>query len=160
MPWSKSRAQQLELLDAGPDVPRDDDRQPAPHDRSVSSIRLSTRTEIDNHGRPLIVSLDCLYEDPNNPRIEFPQTEIDELADDIRQHGVLQPLVAHPADAQGHYRIHFGAKRWRAARRAGLTEIPVVLREAPADPYAQVAENQKRHGTPVTPTRSSPSACA
>ena len=90
-----------------------------------------------------ITSID---EDPNNPRTTFPDTEIDELADDMRQHGILQPLTVHPADAQGHYRIHFGAKRWRAAQRAGLAEVPVVVRDAPADPYAQVAENQKRHG--------------
>ena len=44
------------------------------------------------------------------------------------------------------YRIHFGAKRLRAARFAGLSEVPVVVRDAPSNPYAQVAENQKRHG--------------
>ncbi len=50
----------------------------------------------------------------------------------------------------GRYRIHFGAKRLRAAQRAGLREIPVAVRIAEADPYAQVAENQKRHGlTPL-----------
>ena len=94
--------------------------------------------------------LDRLIEDPNNPRTEFPEAEIDELAESIRQHGILQPLVVCPADATGHYRIHHGAKRSRAARHAGLSEVPVVVRDAPADPYAQAAENQKRHGlTPM-----------
>jgi ParB family transcriptional regulator, chromosome partitioning protein len=56
----------------------------------------------------------------------------------------------HPADEQGHHCIHFGAKRWRAAQRAGLQRVPVIVREAPADAYTQVAENQKRHGlTPL-----------
>jgi ParB family transcriptional regulator, chromosome partitioning protein len=100
--------------------------------------------------KPLTVLVTSLCEDPNNPRTEFPDDEIDELAGDIRQHGILQPIVVHPADARGRYLIHFGAKRWRAAQRAGLTEVPVVMRDAPADPYAQVAENQKRHGlTPL-----------
>jgi ParB family transcriptional regulator, chromosome partitioning protein len=55
-----------------------------------------------------------------------------------------------PANEQGRHGIHFGAKRWRAAQRAGLTEVPVVVRDAPTDPYTQVAENQKRHGlTPL-----------
>jgi ParB family chromosome partitioning protein len=94
----------------------------------------------------MFVAISLLYEDADNPRTEFPDAEIDELADDIRRHGILQPMVVHPADVQGRYRIHFGAKRWRAARRAGLSEVPVVVRDAPADPYAQVAENQKRHG--------------
>jgi ParB family chromosome partitioning protein len=97
-----------------------------------------------------MVPVTRLYEDANNPRTEFPDAELDELAEDIRQHGILQPIVVHPADAQGRHRIHFGAKRWRAAQRAGLQEVPVVVRNAPADPYAQVAENQKRHGlTPL-----------
>lgn len=91
-----------------------------------------------------------LYEDANNPRTEIPEAELDELADDIRQHGILQPIVVHPADAEGRHRIHFGAKRWRAAQRIGLRELPVVVRDGPANPYAQVAENQKRHGlTPL-----------
>ncbi len=56
----------------------------------------------------------------------------------------------HPADGEGRYRIHFGAKRLRAAIRVGLREVPVVVRDLPADRYAQVAENQKRHGlTPL-----------
>jgi ParB family transcriptional regulator, chromosome partitioning protein len=150
MPWSQSKAEQLELLDAEPDAPRDADRQPVRHDRSFSSTRSSTRAAASHDGRPLVLSLDRLDEDPNNPRTDFAESQIDELADDLRERGILQPLVVHPADAAGRYRIHFGAKRLRAARRAGLTEVPVVVRDAPADPYAQVAENHKRHGlTPL-----------
>ena len=52
--------------------------------------------------------------------------------------------------SDGRHRIHFGARRWRAAQLAGLDQVPVVVRDARADPYAQVAENQKRHGlTPL-----------
>jgi ParB family transcriptional regulator, chromosome partitioning protein len=103
-----------------------------------------------SQGKPLRLAVALLCEDPNNPRTEFPEGEMNELAEDIRQHGVLQPIVVHPADAAGRYRIHFGAKRWRAAQRAGLAEVPVVVRDAVTDPYAQVAENQKRHGlTPL-----------
>lgn len=97
-------------------------------------------------GEPLLVSVALLDEDSDNPRTEFPDTDLDELAEDIGQHGVLQPIVVHPADSAGRHRIHFGAKRLRAARRAGLQEVPVVVRALAADPYAQVAENQKRHG--------------
>jgi ParB family chromosome partitioning protein len=98
----------------------------------------------------MLVAVSLIYEDPNNPRTEFPETELDELTDDIRRHGILQPIVVHPVDAAGLYRIHFGAKRLRAAARAGLRAVPVVVLEAPADPYTQVAANQKRHGlTPL-----------
>jgi ParB family chromosome partitioning protein len=87
-----------------------------------------------------------LYEDADNPRTEFPEETLDELAADIRYRGVLQPLVVHPADSDGRYQVHFGAKRLRAAIRAALHEVPVIVRDLPADRYAQVAENQKRHG--------------
>jgi ParB family chromosome partitioning protein len=96
-------------------------------------------------GEPLVVSIDLLDEDSDNPRTEFPDADLDELAEDISQHGVLQPIVVHPADGGGRYRIHFGAKRLRAARRAGLQQVPVVMRARAGDPYLQVAENQKRH---------------
>jgi ParB family chromosome partitioning protein len=96
-------------------------------------------------GNPLMVPVTSLCEDPNNPRTEFPDAELDDLAQSIRQHGILQAIVVHPADAQGRYRIHFGAKRLRAAIRAGLQSVPVTLRDAAPDPYAQVAENLKRH---------------
>ena len=154
MQWSNSKAVQLELLDAEPEAQRTR-TSPKTIDRlatvsSASSTGSSTRAATSNDGRPLVVALAQLYEDPNNPRTEFPESEIEELADDIRQHGILQAIVVHPADAAGRHRIHFGAKRLRAARRAGLDEVPVVVRDAPADAYAQVAENQKRHGlTPL-----------
>jgi ParB family chromosome partitioning protein len=102
--------------------------------------------DVKTSGEPLLVSVALLDEDPDNPRTEVPDADLDELAEDIRQQGILQPIVVHPVDTTGRYRVHFGAKRLRAAERAGLREVPVVVRAAPADPYAQVAENQKRHG--------------
>jgi ParB family transcriptional regulator, chromosome partitioning protein len=149
LPWSKPKADQLELLDADPELWHDSSLpQARQHARSPAPSRLSktaAEADVSGAGRPLLVRLDQLSEDPNNPRTEFPEAEIDELADDVRQRGILQPLVVHPADAQGRHRLHFGAKRLRAALRAGLSEVPVVVRDAPADAYDQVAENQKRH---------------
>jgi ParB family transcriptional regulator, chromosome partitioning protein len=150
IPWGKSTVEQLDLLDAESPTPHADQRACAQQDRVASPTTAPTRTACGNEGYALFVPVDQLDEDPNNPRTEFTDAEIDELAEDIRQHGILQPLVVHPADAAGRYRIHFGAMRYRAARRAGLDEVPVVFRDAAADPYAQVAENQKRHGlTPL-----------
>jgi len=102
----------------------------------------------------MLVAVSLLYEDANNPRTEFPEAALEELAADIQQRGILQPLVAHPADGDGRHLIHFGAKRLRAAIRAGLSGVPIVVRDLPADRYAQVAENQKRHGlTPMEMAR-------
>ena len=154
LPWSKPKADQLELLDADPELPHESSvLQARQRTRSLAPLRSSETAaegDVSSGGRPLLVPLDRLSEDPNNPRTEFPDAEIEELAESIRQHGILQPLVVCPTNQPGHYCIHHGAKRNRAARRAGLSEVPVVVRDAPADPYAQVAENQKRNGlTPL-----------
>jgi ParB family transcriptional regulator, chromosome partitioning protein len=154
LPWSKSKADQLELLDADPEPPCESSvLQARPYARSLApprSSKTAAEGDVSGVGRPLLVPVDRLSEDPNNPRTEFPDAEVDELAESIRQHGILQPLVVCPTNQPGHYRIHHGAKRSRAARLAGLSEVPVVVRDAPAEPYAQAAENQKRHGlTPL-----------
>lgn len=135
MPWSKTGNLQLDLLDA----PAAPEAAPAPPAATSTAASL-----------PSTVPTTSLYEDAHNPRTGIPDADIDELAQDIRPHGILQPIVVHPADAECRHQIHFGAKRWRAARRIGLLEVPVVVRDGPANPYAQVAENQKRHGlTPL-----------
>jgi ParB family transcriptional regulator, chromosome partitioning protein len=100
-------------------------------------------------GEPLMVPVSLIDEDPGNPRTAFPEAQIDELAQDIGQHGLLQPIVVHTVNAAGRYRIRFGALRLRAAVRAGLTEVPVTIRNRELDAYAQVAENQKRQGLSV-----------
>lgn len=97
-------------------------------------------------GEPLLVNIALIDEDPSNPRTEFPDAALEELAADIRQRGILQPIVVHPADLAGRYRIHFGSMRLRAARRCGVAQVPIVVRSATHDPYAQVAENLKRQG--------------
>ena len=150
--WKKLSTDQLDLLDAKVDASARSALASADGSTSIPVLEQKHRAPqakiapAEARGLPLLVSISLIDEDPNNPRTEFPATEIDELAEDIRQHGILQPLIVHPSDAQGRYRIHFGAKRWRAAQRACLAEVPVVVRDAPADPYTQIAENQKRHG--------------
>lgn len=68
--------------------------------------------------------------EPNRdqPRKEFDSAALSELADSISQHGVLQPILLRPMLVGG-YRIVAGERRWRAARMAGLSEIPAVIRE-------------------------------
>jgi ParB family chromosome partitioning protein len=155
LPWNKSKEVQLDLLDAEPSKTASP-QSVAPAPRAVASspdaAAISPPAAKPNgvESRPLLLAVSLLYEDAHNPRTEFPEESIAELAEDIQQRGVLQPLVVHPADTDGRHKVHFGAKRLRAAIRAGLHEVPVVVRDLPADRYAQVAENQKRHGlTPL-----------
>ena len=65
---------------------------------------------------------------PTQPRTQFDEEALDELADSIRQLGVIQPVTVKKGDG-GKYVIISGERRWRAAQRAGLTEVPVYLRE-------------------------------
>jgi ParB family chromosome partitioning protein len=64
----------------------------------------------------------------NQPRKHFAQEKLEELAASIREQGIIQPLVV--TQKEGHFEIIAGERRWRAAQKAGLHEVPVVIREA------------------------------
>lgn len=64
----------------------------------------------------------------SQPRKKFDDTAITELAESIRLHGMLQPIVVRPI-ADGRYQIVAGERRWRAAKRVGLSEVPVIIRD-------------------------------
>ena len=95
-------------------------------------------------GLALLVPVEQLDEDPDNPRKEFPPEFIEELAQDIAQRGILQPIVVSDRNDKGRYLIRFGSRRWRAAIQAGLTTVPVIFAVEARNAYDQVAENLKR----------------
>ena len=73
------------------------------------------------------VPIEFLKPNPRNPRRDFAEAELRELADSIKQHGVIQPIVVRPVrGAQDRYEIVAGERRWRASQLAGLHEVPVV----------------------------------
>jgi ParB family chromosome partitioning protein len=73
------------------------------------------------------VPIEFLKANPRNPRRAFSDTELGELADSIRQHGVIQPIAVRPVKgAADRYEIIAGERRWRAAQIAGLHEVPIV----------------------------------
>lgn len=74
------------------------------------------------------ILIDEVTPNREQPRKEFESEALSELADSISQHGILQPLLLRPMPAGG-YRIVAGERRWRAARMAGLKEVPAVVRE-------------------------------
>ena len=80
---------------------------------------------------PSLIELDmsAIKPNPNQPRKVFDESALSELADSIKQHGVLQPIVVRPStDHQGQYEIVAGERRWRAAKLVGLTIIPVIVK--------------------------------
>src|SRR5664280_944345 len=154
LPWNTPKIEQLDLVDeasAGPvESLTSDSAEKRIDTQTAAATVLPSLEELDVEGKPLQVPTDCLNEDPGNPRTEFPDEEIAELAQDIALRGILQPIVVRRAGDDGRYRVLFGAKRLRAAKRAGLEVVPVVIGSEAHDVYAQVAENQKRHGlTPL-----------
>ena len=85
---------------------------------------------MDNTTESGPVTLRIAEIEPNReqPRKEFDESALADLADSIREHGVIQPLLVRPMPTGG-YRLVAGERRWRASRMAGLTEVPVVIRE-------------------------------
>ena len=81
----------------------------------------------------------------SQPRKSFDEASLAELADSIRQHGIIQPLTVRKL-ASGYYQIIAGERRWRAARMAGLSEVPVIVMEADDRKAAELAmiENLQR----------------
>ncbi len=82
---------------------------------------------------------------PHQPRGRFADNALEDLAASIREHGVLQPLVVTEL-AGGDYQLIAGERRWRAARRAGLVTVPVVIKEATPQQQLEIAliENIQR----------------
>lgn len=76
-----------------------------------------------------MVPIEFISPNPRNPRRNFGEQELVDLAQSIRQHGIVQPVVVRPAPVPGRYEIIAGERRWRAAQRAELTEIPVIIRD-------------------------------
>lgn len=92
-------------------------------------------------GAPLMASLDAIDFDPNQPRKRIDEPTLLELAESIRAIGVVQPVSLRPdAATPGRYIVNYGERRVRAARIAGLREIPAFVHRMP-NSYTQVAEN-------------------
>jgi len=76
------------------------------------------------------VPIELIGPNPRNPRRTFGESELADLAQSLREHGLVQPVVVRPAPVQaGRYEIIAGERRWRAAQLAGLVEIPIILRD-------------------------------
>ena len=81
------------------------------------------------HGEQRLISIDQLHPSGFNPRKDFDEAELAELADSIRSKGLLQPIIARPDAQRGGYEIVAGERRWRAAQKAAMHTVPVIVRE-------------------------------
>lgn len=74
------------------------------------------------------VPIERIKANRSNPRRHFAEAELEDLANSVREHGVVQPVLVRPSD-DGDFELIAGERRWRAAQKAGLHEIPVVIRD-------------------------------
>ena len=109
---------------------------------------ISTAAEVkeepgDDHAIS-VVEVDRIVPSPFQPRRSFDEAKIEELAGSIRQQGIIQPLVVRPKGEE--FELIAGERRWRAAMKAGLNEVPIVVREASDQEALQLAlvENLQR----------------
>jgi len=119
--------------------------------RGLSALLEEAQTAITpEHRRAAgVVELpvELVRRNPEQPRRMFAQPELDELADSIRERGVIQPILVRPlADPAGEYEIIAGERRWRAAQQAGLRQIPAIVRDLSPAEVMEVAliENIQR----------------
>jgi ParB family chromosome partitioning protein len=94
--------------------------------------------------RPAEMDIDLLTPNPSQPRVNIDDARLDELAQSIRSHGVIQPILVRRVGDRTE--IVAGERRWRAAQRAGLLKVPVTYRDVPDDRMLEVAliENIQR----------------
>ncbi len=98
--------------------------------RGLASLIGDVGGEAKHQDRPRTqrkVPIEFLKPNPRNPRRDFSDAELGELADSIRQHGVIQPIVVRPVKgSQDRFEIIAGERRWRASQIVGLHEVPIV----------------------------------
>src|SRR5215203_511795 len=111
--------------------------------RGLGALLSSDRT-IDLGSEPSEVELDSIVPGPMQPRTHFDEASLESLAESIRSHGIVQPLLVR---RRGNgYELIAGERRWRAAKLAGLTHVPVVVKEVPDESLLEIAliENIQR----------------
>lgn len=92
------------------------------------------------------IPVEVVRPNPNQPRRRFDEAELEELAQSIREKGVLQPILVRPGAQGGDYEIVAGERRWRAAQRAGVRALPALIRSLSDAEVLEIAivENVQR----------------
>jgi ParB family chromosome partitioning protein len=94
--------------------------------------------------------IELLKASPNNPRKHFAEAELEDLANSIRDKGLLQPIVVRPVGG-GDYEIVAGERRWRAAQRAGIHDVPVLIRDLSDGEALEIALIENIQRTDLNP---------
>ena len=95
------------------------------------------------------LDVEQLKPNPLQPRMKFDEQAIDELAQSIKESGIVQPVLVVPDN--GHYKIIVGERRWRAAQKAGLKKIPVMIRNLPLEKQLEISIIENIHRKDLNP---------
>ena len=117
--------------------------------RGLNALVGEAQYETGNSGSETKLSIGDIVPNPNQPRTHFNETELNELSESIREHGVLQPLLVRKKGSK--YEIIAGERRYQAARAAGLTEVPVVIRDISDDDVFKLALIENLQRSDLTP---------
>ena len=97
----------------------------------MGDVGEETMSPADGSRKPRHAPIENLSANPRNPRRNFTDTELNELSASIKERGIIQPIVVRPSRAKDdQFEIIAGERRWRAAQRAGLHDVPIVVIEA------------------------------
>lgn len=96
---------------------------------TIQKEKLQLETQNITHGELTQLDVTLLQRGEYQPRGQIQDEDVEELAQSIKKHGVMQPIVVRPLGDSGRYEIIAGERRWRASRVAGLTHIPAIVRE-------------------------------
>jgi ParB family chromosome partitioning protein len=107
--------------------------------RGLDALIPTVAADKQSDAATVEVSIDDIVPNPFQPRTTIDQAKLDQLAQSIRMHGVIQPLIVTQSETRGRYTLIAGERRWRAARLAGLTLVPVVVKEAATQTMLELA---------------------
>jgi ParB family chromosome partitioning protein len=97
----------------------------------MGDVGEETMSPADGSRKPRHAPIENLSANPRNPRRNFTDAELNELSASIKERGIIQPIVVRPSRAKDdQFEIIAGERRWRAAQRAGLHDVPIVVIEA------------------------------
>ncbi len=99
----------------------------APENAAAPAAEIAVPVSEEEKGGVMMLRISSVEPNREQPRKDFDEDRLTELAESIREHGVIQPLLVQKAGK--HYEIIAGERRWRAAKQAGLKEIPAIVRE-------------------------------
>lgn len=112
--------------------------------KGLDALFEDNKTDLSNTNE-LEINISEITPNKNQPRKDFEQSSLEELADSIKEHGVIQPLIVRPMSIGG-YEIVAGERRYRACRIAGVTKVPVIIKDLDDSQTMQIAliENLQR----------------